>query len=196
MPPARRRRPRVVSRLIVLLVVLGLGASLVANAGREIEDAIRDVPGVEAEPAGPPPAGLQSGSLVRPGELRRALARLRAEDLGRAYTLRLEPERIDAQLVTPRGVMTSVQLRHDGGFDEFARSRGGGHLDTIPWNRLDPDAPARLARRAAARLGRPVTRLNYLVASLFDGRVIWGAYFKGGQIFQGDERGRLFRRIS
>jgi hypothetical protein len=26
--------------------------------------------------------------------------------------------------------------------------------------------------------------------------VIWGAYFKGGQIFQGDGRGRPFRRVN
>ena len=30
---------------------------------------------------------------------------------------------------------------------------------------------------------------------LFD-KVIWGAYFKGGQIFQGDARGRVFRRVT
>ena len=196
--PGQRRRPRVVSRLVLLLVVLGLGASLVANAGRELEDAIPDairgVPPVEAE--GPPPTGLQSGSLVRPAELRRAFAKLRETNLGRAYTLRLAPERIDAQLINSGGVMSSVQLRHDGSLDEFTRSAGSGHLATIPWAELNAAAPARLARRAAARLRQPVTRLNYLVATLFDGRVIWGAYFKGGEIFQGNRRGRLTRRVS
>ena len=49
MPPggrAVRRRPRVVSRLILLLVVVGLGGTLAVNAGRDIEDAIRDAPGL------------------------------------------------------------------------------------------------------------------------------------------------------
>lgn len=199
-PRSHRRRPRVVSRLILLLVVLGAGAGLVANAGRELEQGIRDVvtvppvPPVEAE--GPPPTGLRAGSLVRPGELRRAFAQLRDTNLGRAYTVRLAPERIDTQLISGTGVMSSVQLRHDGSLDQFTRSPGNGHLETIPWAKLDPAAPARLTRRAAARLRQPATRLNYLVATLFDGRVIWGAYFKGGEIFQGDGRGRLFRRVS
>jgi hypothetical protein len=108
----RRRRPRVVARLIILLVVLGLGASLAVNGGRELEDAIRDIPPVEAE--GPPPVGLERGSLVRPAELRRAFAQLQDANLGRVYTLRLAPERIDAQLITGGGVRSSVQLRHDG----------------------------------------------------------------------------------
>jgi len=47
-------------------------------------------------------------------------------------------------------------------------------------------------RAAAKRIGKPVSRINYLVASA-DG---WNAYFKGGQYFQGDKRGRIVRRIS
>ena len=38
--------------------------------------------------------------------------------------------------------------------------------------------------------------LGYLVPSLFDGKITWGAYFKGDQIVQGDARGKVTRRIS
>jgi hypothetical protein len=197
-PPRPRRRPRVVSRLIVLIVLIAVGTTVVANVGREIEDAIREVPGFQVEPeqAGPPPAGLQTGSLIRPGELRRALGDLRSGDLGRVQHIRLAPERIDAALLDGRGTLHHVQLRHDGGFDEFSASRGLGHLETIAWNRLDPKAPSRLVRRAARRLEQPVGRIDYLVPVLFDGRVAWYAYFKGGAIFQGDAHGRLVRRVS
>jgi hypothetical protein len=167
--------------------------------GREIEDAIEDVPGlgpVSPDAEAPDPVGLQAGSLIRPGELRRALAELRGRRLGRVQTLRLAPERIDAALLSSRGRLQSLQLRHDGGFQEFSSTPGLGHLEAIPWGRLDPAAPARLVRQAARRLNRPVNRIDYLVPSLIDGKVIWGAYFKGGQIFQGDARGRLFRRVS
>jgi hypothetical protein len=199
MPTGRpaRRRPRVVSRLILLLVVIGLGATLAINAGREIEDAIRDVPGlVPPAPEAAAPVGLQAGSLIRPNEFRRALAQLRGRKIGRVETMRLAPERIDAALISSGGRLRSVQLRHDGAFQEFASTPGLGHLETIPWTRLDPAAPARLVRQAARRLNRPVDRIDYLVPSLIQGRLIWGAYFKGGQIFQGDARGRLFRRVS
>jgi hypothetical protein len=155
------------------------------------------VPGlVPPAPEAAAPVGLQAGSLIRPNELRRALAQLRGRKIGRIETMRLASERIDAALISSGGRMRSVQLRHDGAFQEFASTPGLGHFETIPWARLDPAAPARLVRQAARRLNRPVDRIDYLVPSLIQGRVIWGAYFKGGQIFQGDARGRLFRRVS
>ena len=51
-------------------------------------------------------------------------------------------------------------------------------------------------RAAAKRLGSPVEKINYLVPSLSDGKVVWGAYFKTGAIFLADARGRITRRIS
>jgi hypothetical protein len=197
MPRSGRRRPRVVSRLILLLVVLGIAGTFAVNVGREIEDAIDDVPGfTPPAPEAAPPVGLQAGSLIRPGELRRALAELRSKQLGRVQSLRLAPERIDAALLSQDGALKSVQLRHDGDFQEFSSTPGLGHLEAIPWSRLNPAAPARLVRQAARRMNEPADQINYLVPSLIGGKVIWGAYFKGGQIFQGDARGRLFRRVS
>jgi hypothetical protein len=45
-------------------------------------------------------------------------------------------------------------------------------------------------------MNRPVSRIDYLVPSVSDGVVTWVAYFKGGQYFQGDGRGKLIRRIN
>ena len=91
----------------------------------------------------------------------------------------------------------SVQLRPGGEFQRFSESGNGfGGLDTIPFGKLDPTAPQRLVRAAAERLGRPVSRIDYLVASQTSGEVTWGAYFKGGAIFLANERGKITRRVS
>jgi hypothetical protein len=197
--PRTRRRPRVVSRLIVLLVVVVAGANLVAGASHKVKDAVDDLPTLSPPSAVTPkaaPAGLQPGSLIRAGELRRALAELRRRDIGRLQTLRLAPERIDAALLTRRSTLVSVQLRSDGEFQRFSESGGGfRHLDTMPYARLDPTAPQRLVRAAAERLHRPVSAIDYVVPSITDGKITWGAYFKGGAIFLANAHGTITRRI-
>lgn len=42
----------------------------------------------------------------------------------------------------------------------------------------------------------PAGRVNYLVLPELAGTRQWNAYFKGGQIFSADVRGRITRRIS
>jgi hypothetical protein len=208
----RRRRPRTISRLIIVLIVIGVGVNLIVNAGREIGDAIDGsipdviegaapdaidpaVPDVQAEPDAPPPAGLQPGSLIRPAALREALRRLRAENVGRPHTLRLDPTRLDATMIEGNR-LSAVQLSHTGDLRTVTSASGGGHLEPMGWRLIDPAAPSRLARAAAAKLRRPVTGVNYLVATLQGGEVMWGVYFKNGAIFLGDPHGRLNRRVS
>ncbi len=196
----RRRGTRVVSRLIILLVVVVIGGNLVLAGVTKVQDAIDQVPDFSAPGVTAPkpaPAGLQRGSLIRPGAFARAMAHLAAQDLGRIQTLRVAPERINATLLTPRTTLMSTQLSFDGKFQQFSESGTGfGHLDTIPYARLDPRAPRRLVRAAAARLNRPATQIEYLVPSINAGRLTWGAYFKNGAIFLGNARGHLTRRIS
>jgi hypothetical protein len=196
----RSRRPRVVSRLIVLAVVVVAGVNLLAGAGSRVKDAVDGLPKFSVPtPAAraADPVGLQAGSLIRPEHLRNALAELRRRDLGKLDTLRLAPERIDATLLSPRGTLISVQLRHDGEFRRFSESGPGfGGATTIPFARLDPRAPQRLVRAAAERLNRQPSQIDYLVPSISEGKVSWGAYFKGGAIFLGNARGKLTRRIS
>jgi hypothetical protein len=197
---ARRRRPRVVSRLIILLVVLVVGGNVLVAAVTKVQDVVDGIPDFQAPGVTSPkpaPVGLQPGSLIRPAALAKALNELARRDLGRLQTLRLAPEGIIATLVTRRTTLVTVQLGHDGKFQRFGESGGGyGHLDTIPYAQLNPRAPQRLVRAAAAKLNRPVTQIDYLVPSISSGQVMWGAYFKGGAIFFGDARGHLARRIS
>ena len=176
------------------------GVNLLAAAGSRVKDAVDDLPSLSVpKPAAPvaDPVGLEAGSMIRPGNLRKALAELRRRDLGKLESLRLAPERIDATLLSPRGTLISVQLRHDGQFRQFSESGPGfGGATTIPFGRLDPRAPQRLVRAAAERLGRSPDQIDYLVPSISEGKVYWGAYFKNGATFLGDARGRVIRRIS
>ena len=95
------------------------------------------------------------------------------------------------------GRLTSSQLSTADGFRKFSTSGPGfAGSSTIPWGKLDPAAPQRLVRAAAERIHKPVSKIDYLVPSEFDGKIIWGAYFKGGQIVQGDARGKVTRRIN
>jgi len=198
--PRRRRRSGV--RWILALVVLFVAVRFVIGVTGEIRDAVRDIdlPAVTVPTPDAPevaPTGLGAGSLLRPAAFERAIADLRERGIGRIQTLRLAPERIDVSLLTRRGTLVSAQIRAGGELRRFAESGAGfGALETISYARLDADAPRRLVRAAAGRLGRPVTRIDYLVATYTSGELSWGAYFKGGAIFLGDARGRITRRVS
>ena len=90
-----------------------------------------------------------------------------------------------------------MQVSRDGRLPEFSESGPGfAASDTVPFGKLDARIPQKVTRAAAERLGGPVDQINYLVPSLSDGKVVWGAYFKNGAIFLADARGRITRRIS
>ncbi len=197
----RRRRSPIIMLLILGGIILGVGNFIsgvtgdVADSVGPIVDVPRirvpdlpDVPDVQK-----PPVGLRGESLIRPAALREAISDLEGRRLGnKTWTFRLAPERIDATFVKRNGLHT-VQLRFDGTFRKFGVSRGSvAHLTTVDISKLDPAAPQRLVRAAARRIGKPTTKIDYLVPQT-DG---WIAYFKGGQYFQGDRSGKLLRRIS
>ena len=214
----RRRGPagiRIMSRLITLVVFVAIAATVVPNITRDIKDAT-DIkidlggdptpipfPGIgkdgkekQSKPA-KPPVGLGPRSMIRPAAFRRTMADLRRRELGQVRSLRLAPERIDTQLLTSRGRLRSVQHTYAGDFQQFSLSGGGlAHLGTVPFAKLDPAAPQRLVKAAAERIHKSTSKINYLVASEFDGTVQWVAYFKGGQYFLADQRGEIVRRIS
>jgi len=200
--PRRRRRRRSGVRWILALVVLFVAVRFVIGVTGEVRDAIRDIdlPAVTIPTPEAPavaPTGLGAGSLLRPAAFERALADLRGREIGRIQSLRLAPERIDVSLLTRRGTLVSAQIPAGGKLRRFGESGAGfGGLETIPYARIETGAPRRLVRAAAERLGRPATRINYLVATYTSGEMTWGAYFKGGAIFLADARGRITRRIS
>jgi hypothetical protein len=193
-PRRRRRRGPLVSLLVLGGVVLAVG-SVVNGVSDEVgkitvPDFEVQVPEVPAQPK--LPSGLRGESMIRPAALKSAIADLQQRGLGRrVWTFRLAPERIDATFLKANR-LRSVQLRFDGKFQRFSVSAGHPGLDTVDIARLDVGAPRRLVRAAARRIGKPTSRINYLIPRA-DG---WIAYFKGGQYFQGDRRGKLIRRIS
>jgi hypothetical protein len=142
-----------------------------------------------------PPRGLQRGSLLRPAAVDTLLRKVRADPGGKLLLLRLAPERADLQLSHTGGGMSIVALRYDGGRSLVRTSAGGSASKAITFSKIDRDAPARLVRAAARRLGRKTSSIDYLVLfNILDGPR-WSAYFKGGAAFQGDAHGKIVRRI-
>ena len=152
----RGRRPRRFAALIVVLaivvIVAGSAASLIrigTDAVDDLEGAIRDAVPTAVPPA---PVGVQSGSLLRPAELKAALAKLPA---GEIELLRVAPERIDAQVVVD-GQMHIVQVRSDGGVSNVT-TPATGRGEAVKVNSAAPVAD-RPDRRATGR-PRPRDRL-------------------------------------
>ena len=203
-----RRGPRRRGRggrgsLLAVVVVLGAVGLFAGSSGQDLGEVIPDVdvdvnvPEISRAAPERPPRGLEAGSLLRRAEFAAALARLRAEKLGRLTFVRIAPERIDARLLSSGGRLRNVQVRHDGEFRDFGASAGGfGFVATVPFARVDPAVPARLTRAAARRLRLSPARLDYLVVTAAGGEIRWGAYFKGGQYLLADADGRIVRRVS
>jgi len=199
--PVARRSTGARGCLLGVLVAGFLVSVALVVLGGVISDSI-DSPGTGSNPEGPaaerpaapPPRGLGPRSLVRRANFAAALARLRGTEL-RLTNLRVAPERIDAQLLTRGGRLRSLQVRPGGAVERFGGDSGPGFdsTSTIPFGRLDPAAPQRLARAGARRLHLPVARLQYLVPSASDGAVTWAAYFTRGRYVLGNGAGRFQR---
>ena len=169
----------------------------VDGATESVRDGLNST--IKAIPATPeaaavPPKGVSGRSLVRRDHFAAALGKLSGSEL-RLTHLRLAPERIDAQQLTRAGSLRSVQVQPGGSIRQLGPDSGEGfdQTRTIPFARLHAGAPQRLARRGAAKLGVPVSTLQYLVPSLFSGKIMWVAYFERSRYVTGDARGRYQR---
>ena len=194
--PRKRRRG---IRLVVLLIVAWVTFNVISGIAGKVDEAARTItiPNLSPPEAAKPPVGLEQGSLLRPAQFRKAIAQIRRRGGGKLENLRVAPERIDATLITDRGTLVNVQVSATEGYRRFSESGPGFTAsDTVPFGKLDARIPRKVTRAAAERLGGPVDQINYLVPSLSDGKVVWGAYFKNGAIFLADARGRITRRIS
>ena len=204
-PQRRRRSGRgvfvVLFVIFIFIATLVVGAVAIFNTVDDateavrvgIEDSLKVAPVNPAKPA-VAPKGIAGRSLVRKANFAAALAKLRSSEL-RLTHLRLAPERIDVQLLTRGGRLRSQQVQPGGAIKQFGSDSGPGfdQTRTIPFARLKPGAPQRLARRGAAKLGVRVSTLQYLVPTLFSGRITWVAYFKRGRYVLGDAAGRYQR---
>ena len=200
-----RRMARVVRAVFVIafvFVIVGVVLSLLVSGDSDTGTpggVPPSGPSQQSRPAGGEaraPRGLQRRSLLARRNLAPALRRLRTSGLGRLRSLRIAPERIDAQLLTRGGSLRSVQLRFDGELRRLSVGSGGfGGLPTIAFSDVDPAAPSRLARGAARRSGRSLNQVDYVVrinAGTLGG---WTVVMRGGGQFLGDDRGTITRRI-
>lgn len=192
-----RRRRRGMARLIVLLVFGWIAFNVISGIAGKVDEVARTIPDLSPAETEPPPAGLERGSLLRPAAFKRAIAQIRRRGEGKLQNLRVAPDRIDASLITDRGTLVNVQVSATDGYREFSESGPGFTAsNTVPSSKLDTRVPMKLTVAAAERLGKPVGTINYLVPTMSDGKVVWGAYFKTGAIFLANARGKIIRRIS
>jgi hypothetical protein len=185
---ARRRRRRggpSLAKLIILVAFLGaagLAVQAVLYVGGNAVDSIRG--GIDAVVPAPAPSATAPRSLVRAAPLRAALGRL---PHGRLVSLRVAPDRIDAQVVSG-GTRHIVEVRADGSKNEVKAAAGVAQPRLL----VNPGAPLRIARTAARRSGRPVAGVDYLVRTQ-DG---WLLFFKdGGPRYRASASGRRVARL-
>ena len=190
-PRRRRRGFPVILVLGVIVAGIALAANSVVDEGTDLIDrAIPELPDVNvdvdaAAPEAPPPVGLEPDSLIREDNFAAALKTLAGSGLGRPTSLRIAPDRIDAQLLEGK-TLHIVQITPDGELHEFGSSQGAGR--PIAFKAIDPSAPERLVRRGATPK-TPPRNINYLVVSPGPPPNV-GAYFKNGRIVIGDAHGR------
>jgi hypothetical protein len=185
----------------VLLTILGVLTAAIVGLVNSVDVKTGGVSGPakiipDAIKPKPAPKGLGAGSLVRQDNFTAALTQIRTKGGGRLTHLRVAPDRIDAQLLTRAGRLRSVQVKPGGTLERFGPDSGAGfdQSTTIPFARLNPAAPQRLARAGAERIGVPVATLQYLVPTKFNGRLMWAAYFTRGRYVLGDASGRFQRK--
>jgi hypothetical protein len=190
----------VVVALIVVLVALGIAVGDDKPTTRE--SAPRAIPAKPAPPpasaqrSSRPPTGLQPRSLLTRGNVSRAMRRLATSGLGRLRSLRIAAERIDVQLLTREGRLRSVQVTAGGGRRTISLSGTGfGALPTLRFADIDAGAPARMARGAAGRTRRPVSRVDYVAYANAGPQAVWTVVMRGGGQFIGDARGHITRRV-
>jgi hypothetical protein len=194
---------RIVKVAVVLAIIVALAGGLggLVSVGERVKDSVSDLPAKLAPPSGTggggaEPVGLAKNSLLLRRNLAPALRRMRTSGLGRLKSLSIRPQRLDAQLLTKDGRLRSVQQRFDGKLSEVSISGGGfGALKTIAFSRANSAAPSRLARSAARRMKRPVSRVDYVVLVDSGPQAVWTVVMQGGGQFLGDARGRITRRI-
>jgi hypothetical protein len=189
-PPLRRRRRRPVLRLLFFVAFAGLliwGIQPLVEFGRETADkldqAVREAVPTVVET----PAATDAESLFRPAALRQALAQLPEGDI---ETLRVAPERIDAQVVS-EGRMHVVQVTADGRVRNI-ETPATGTGDSV---RIDPDAPQRIVRTAARRADRDPDTVSYLVLLNLAGKSEWQLFFDDGLHFSASASGKKVRRV-
>jgi hypothetical protein len=203
--PINVRRARGLGCLVGLVILAAVVAgpviaivSVVSDAGDAIDEVtgvFDDVPTDDPAPPPDPAVGITGRSMIAPGNVERALGQL--DGAKRVGRMTIWPERLETDVIRGRRA-TDVTFSAEGGVTRGEPEAYNEALGTIPVADIDPTAPARLVRNAAKRYGVRERGINYLIGSedVFSGSGHrWIAYFKNGVYVQGDERGRVIRRI-
>jgi hypothetical protein len=204
MPGGRRRRAGGLGCLIGLVVLgavvagpviaivslVGSASDVIDGVSEAIDPENLDVPVVT------PPAGSTGKSMIAKGNLAGALARLEQDGYAKVVDITVRPDRFDAETVKG-GKARDVEIRADGGVTRGDASLANRARGTVAIAALDPAAPTRLVRASAKRYGVRAKGIDYVIASSpgFEPGHHWVAYFKNGVYVEGDERGRVLRRI-
>jgi hypothetical protein len=210
-----------ITRIVMLVVVVAIiggiasavisGVSTVNDVTHSITDSLNSpsvsIPGVSvstpqspASPSSPStpakaPAGLQRGSLLRPDAFAKALTKVRAQG-GRVTNMRVDAERINAQVLNKANQMRIVSVTWDGTVQVV---KTGAHLNgstAVALAAVNSHAPERAVARSAAALHRGATKVNYLVLLNFAGQAKWYVYYKDGKYFSASLDGRSVQRIN
>ncbi|MGE4425290.1 MAG: hypothetical protein AB7G37_02425 [Solirubrobacteraceae bacterium] len=127
-----------------------------------------------------PPVGLARGSMLRPGEFGRALTHLRAAG-GRSRSLSIRPDRINATLRLNDGRSRNVSIDWQGARRVITTSGTSSPVGLTSLKGVESRAPSRAVNGAARLLGRPVSRVDYVVLSTAGSLgTRWLVFFEGG----------------
>jgi hypothetical protein len=107
--------------------------------------------------------GLSTLSLVRPENVRRALAKVDAGQYPFIANMRIAADRINFSVRDRDG--TRRYLTVDPGFGIQSSDAGVGDDFAVRSSRIDPDAPQRMLKLVVAKTGLPPSALDYVTTS-------------------------------
>lgn len=199
--PLRRLQPLRHARRVLVVVVSGFAMAAVMTAivvsvfdpgrpaFRDRRPAVTTLPQLAAGASATPPEGLERGSLLGRAGFGEALGLMRSRAT-RVLEIRLTPSSANGILRRDDRSVT-VDVDHTGRATTLEQLGRVGDAPTLPIARVDPSAPERAVRRAAARLGQPVGEVRAVTLRRVVAGVRWVLLFFDGQTVQADLRGRL-----
>jgi hypothetical protein len=157
-------------------------------------------PGSTATPEKPvkpsqPPVGLGPRSLVRAEAFAPALVKVREQGT-RAQTMRVDPTRISANVLSNDDLLRIVSVTWEGNLQTIKTSSRLTGASTVSLKNVSSQSPSRALARSAKLLGQPARNFNYMVLLNFAGKAEWVVYFKDGKYVKASLDGRSVQRVN
>jgi hypothetical protein len=185
----------VVAGPVIAIVSLVDTASDTIDGVTEVLDGVPTIETPETPAETPPPSGITGRSMIAPKHVTAVLKWLRADGVTSVERLVVRTDRTEAAALEGRR-SRGITFHAEGGVDRDAARPANPLTGSIRVADIDAEVPARLVRNAAKRYPVTARGINYLIASPDDGGHHWVAYFKNGVYVEGDDQGRVIRRIS